>query len=76
MEHSFPGDTTETISQVRNGESMKRFVVVDEGIGAHDPKTHGPSTSPFIWQGISGVFVRLTSCEIITNSLLPKLKAF
>ena len=34
--------------QVRHGEGLKKCIVVDGGIRTHDPKTHGPSTTPFV----------------------------
>ena len=36
---SFPGDTGESIVQVRHGESLKKFsmIMVDGGIRTHDP---------------------------------------
>ena len=27
---------------------MKKFIIVDDGIRTHDPKTHGLSTTPFV----------------------------
>ena len=40
---SFPGDNGESIFQVRHGESLKKFDVVDGGIRTQDPTTHGPA---------------------------------
>ena len=44
---SFPGDTGESNFQVRHGESLKKFIIVDSGIRTHDSKKHGLSTTPF-----------------------------
>ena len=33
----------ESSFQVRRGESLKNFIVVDGGIQTHDPKNHGPA---------------------------------
>ena len=46
---SFPGDAEkESIFQVRHGESLKKFVVVDGGIQTEHSKAHGLSTTPFV----------------------------
>ena len=44
----FPGDTGESIFQVRHGESRNILLLMDGGIRTHDPKTHGLSTTPFV----------------------------
>ena len=49
----------------------ENFIVVDGGDRTHDPKTHNLSTTPFV-KLISGVLVRLTTCNWLTNSL-PRL---
>ena len=71
----FLGITGESIFQVRhgnnNGESLKKFIMVDVGFEPTTRKTHGLSTAPFV-KDISGVLVRLTTCKRLTNSL-PKL---
>ena len=35
---SFPGYTGKNIFQVRHGECLKKFIIVDGGIRTHDPK--------------------------------------
>ena len=64
----YPGYTGETNFQVRHGESLKKFIIVDGGIRTHDPKTHG-SADDAICEGISGVLVHLTTCTRLTDSL-------
>ena len=44
---------------------------MDVGVEPTTQKTHGLSTTPFV-KVISGVLVRLTTCQMLTNSL-PKL---
>ena len=43
---SFPGDTRESIFQVRLEESLKKFIKVDVGLEPTSQKTHGLSTTP------------------------------
>ena len=31
-----------------DGESLKKFIIVDGGTRTHDPKTHSLSTTPFV----------------------------
>ena len=45
---SFPGDTGENTFQVRHGESLKKFIMVDVGVEPTTKKTHGLSTTPFV----------------------------
>ena len=45
---SFPGYTGERIFQVRHGESLKKFIIVDGGSRTHDPETHVLPTTPFV----------------------------
>ena len=45
---SFPGYTAESIFQVRRGENLKMFIMVDVGFEATTLKTHGLSTTPFV----------------------------
>ena len=52
------------------GKSEK-FIIVDGGDRTQDPKTHDLSTTPFD-KDFSGVLVRLTTCNWLTDSL-PKL---
>ena len=35
---SFPGDTGESIFQVRHRESLKKFITVEGGIRTHNPR--------------------------------------
>ena len=67
---SFPGDTRESIFQVRhgNGENLKKFVSVDGGDRTHDPKKPW-SVDDAICSGNSGVLliVRLTTCKRLTT---------
>ena len=44
---SFPGYTRESIFQVRNEESLKKFITVDVGFEPTTQKKHGLSTTPF-----------------------------
>ena len=69
---SFPGDTGESFFQVRHGESLEKKNIVDGGIRTHDPKNPW-SVDDTICQEIIGVLVRLTTCQRLTNGLLPKL---
>ena len=61
----------EYFSSSTRGKSEK-FMIVDGGDRTHDPKIHGLSTTPFVKE-ISGVLVRLTTCNWLTNNSLPKL---
>ena len=45
---SLPGYTGESIFQVRHGESLKIFIMVDVGYEPTIQKIHGLSTTPFI----------------------------
>ena len=45
---SYPGDTGESIFQVRHGESLKKFIIVDVGFEPTTQKKHGLSTTPFV----------------------------
>ena len=45
---SFPEYIGERIFQVRHGESLKKFIMVDVGFEPTTRKTHGLSTTPFV----------------------------
>ena len=45
---SFPGYTGESMFQVRRGETLKKYIMVDVGLGPTAQKTHGVSTTPFV----------------------------
>ena len=45
---SFPGYTGESIFQVRHGESLEKFIMVDVELEPTILKTHGLSTTPFV----------------------------
>ena len=45
---SFPGYAGESIFQVRHGESLKKFIMVDVGFEPTTQKKHGLSTTPFV----------------------------
>ena len=68
---SFPGDTGESIFQVRHGENLKKGIIADGGIRTHDPKNPW-SVDDAICSGINGVLARVTTCKRLINSL-PKL---
>ena len=34
--------------QIRHGERLKKFIMVDGEVRTHDPKNHGLLTSPFV----------------------------
>ena len=44
----FPGNTGESMFQVRHGASRKRLLLVDGGVRTHDPKTHSLPTTSFV----------------------------
>ena len=46
---SFRGDTGESIFQVRHGDSLEKFVIVDGGILPTTQQIHGLSTTPLIF---------------------------
>ena len=69
---SFPGDTGESIFQVRDGgASLKKFIMVDVGFEPTTPKNPW-SVDDAICLGISGLLVRLTTCKML-SFCLPKL---
>ena len=47
---SFPGYTGGSIFQLRRGESLKKFIIVDDGIRTHDSKKkkNGLPTTPVV----------------------------
>ena len=45
---SFSGYTVENIFQVRHGESLKEFIMVEVGFEPTTQKTHGLPTTPFV----------------------------
>ena len=45
---SLPGYTGESIFQVRHGENLKKFIMVDVGVEPTTQKTYGLSTTPFV----------------------------
>ena len=63
--------TRKSIFQVRHGENLKRLLLWMVGIEPTTQKNHVLPTTPFV-KVISGVLVRLTTCNWLTNGL-PKL---
>ena len=45
---SFPGDTGESVFQVRHGERLQKFIMVDVGFEPTTQKIHDLSTMPFV----------------------------
>ena len=43
----FNMNTGDSMFRVRHWESREALLLVDDGSRTHDPKTHGPSTTPF-----------------------------